>query len=229
VEDTPSARIVPFGSGLSGRAKALLYRGTVRLDVKISPQGTVRTVSPIGGNPALVEAAVAAVKKWKYAPASSDTDTQVTVVLICVINSRRWIERILLLVREHTGPLSATSPPSSLVLFVHHCLSGAKYSRSAPASVCRSPVKTSSASGQGLLLSHGEHLVELCGRLLSIRRTCTYAAGPCIPTRDIKRGRTGTPECAPGNSAYTAYWTPRDTSHPDRKSASLRADGGATP
>jgi TonB family protein len=60
--------------------KRFYIGGTVRLDVKISPQGTVRTVSPIGGNPALVEAAVAAVKKWKYAPASSDTDTQVTVV-----------------------------------------------------------------------------------------------------------------------------------------------------
>jgi len=54
--------------------------GTVRLDVKVSAQGTVRTVSPVGGNPALVEAAIAAVKKWKYTPASSDTETQVTIV-----------------------------------------------------------------------------------------------------------------------------------------------------
>ena len=54
--------------------------GTVRLDVKISSQGSVRTVSPVGGNPALVEAAVTAVKRWKYAPASSDTETQITIV-----------------------------------------------------------------------------------------------------------------------------------------------------
>ena len=60
--------------------KRFYIGGTVRLDVKISPQGTVRTVSPVGGNPALVDAAVAAVKKWKYTPASSDTETQLTIV-----------------------------------------------------------------------------------------------------------------------------------------------------
>ena len=60
--------------------KRFYIGGTVRLDVKISPQGTVRTVAPLGGNPALVEAAVTAVKKWKYTPAGSDTGTQVTVI-----------------------------------------------------------------------------------------------------------------------------------------------------
>jgi len=60
--------------------KRFYIGGTVRLDVKISPQGTVRTVLPLGGNPVLVEAAVTAVKKWKYTPASSDTGTQVTIV-----------------------------------------------------------------------------------------------------------------------------------------------------
>jgi TonB family protein len=60
--------------------KRFYIGGTVRLDVKISPQGTVRTVSPVGGNPVLVEAAVTAVKRWKYTPASSDTETQITIV-----------------------------------------------------------------------------------------------------------------------------------------------------
>jgi periplasmic protein TonB len=60
--------------------KRFYIGGTVRLDVTISPQGTVRTVSPLGGNPILVEAAVTAVKKWKYTPASSDTETQITIV-----------------------------------------------------------------------------------------------------------------------------------------------------
>ena len=53
--------------------------GTVRLDVKISPQGTVRAVSPVGGNPALVEAAATAVKKWKYSPADTKTNVRVNV------------------------------------------------------------------------------------------------------------------------------------------------------
>jgi TonB family protein len=60
--------------------KRFYIGGTVRLDVTISPQGTVRTVSPVGGNPVLVEAAVTAVKRWKYTPASSDTETQITIV-----------------------------------------------------------------------------------------------------------------------------------------------------
>lgn len=60
--------------------KRFYIGGTVRLNVKISPQGTVRTVSPVGGNPVLVEAAVTAVKRWKYTPASAETETQITIV-----------------------------------------------------------------------------------------------------------------------------------------------------
>lgn len=51
--------------------------GIVRLEIVISPKGSVDTVSPIGGNPVLVEAASAAVRKWKYVPADNETKTQV--------------------------------------------------------------------------------------------------------------------------------------------------------
>jgi TonB family protein len=51
--------------------------GVVRLEIAISPRGTVDSVVAIGGNPVLVEAASAAVKRWKYAPADSETRTQV--------------------------------------------------------------------------------------------------------------------------------------------------------
>jgi TonB family protein len=49
--------------------------GAVRLSIEITPRGTVRKISPIGGNPVLVDAAVLAVKQWKYVPAET-TDTQ---------------------------------------------------------------------------------------------------------------------------------------------------------
>jgi TonB family protein len=49
--------------------------GVVRLSVEITPKGTVRTVSPLGGNPILVESAIEAVKQWKYTP----TDTSQTI------------------------------------------------------------------------------------------------------------------------------------------------------
>ena len=51
--------------------------GKVRLKIGVSPRGTVDTVTPIGGNPILTDAAVAAVKKWKYAPAASATTMDV--------------------------------------------------------------------------------------------------------------------------------------------------------
>lgn len=51
--------------------------GVVRLEIVISAKGTVDTISPLGGNPVLVEAASAAVRRWKYAPADAETKTQV--------------------------------------------------------------------------------------------------------------------------------------------------------
>jgi len=40
----------------------------------VSPAGNVKTITPVGGNPILVDAASDAVKLWKYAPAEN-TDT----------------------------------------------------------------------------------------------------------------------------------------------------------
>jgi TonB family protein len=51
--------------------------GVVRLEITISARGSVDQVSPLGGNPVLIEAASAAVRKWKYAPSDSETKTQV--------------------------------------------------------------------------------------------------------------------------------------------------------
>ena len=51
--------------------------GIVRLEILISAKGTVDQVSPLGGNPVLIEAASNAVKKWKYAPADSESKTEV--------------------------------------------------------------------------------------------------------------------------------------------------------
>jgi TonB family protein len=51
--------------------------GVVRLELSISAKGSVDSVTPLGGNPVLVEAASAAVRKWKYAPADAESKTQV--------------------------------------------------------------------------------------------------------------------------------------------------------
>jgi len=48
--------------------------GVVRLTVVVTANGNVKSVSPVGGNPILVDAAMDAVKQWKYAPSeASDT------------------------------------------------------------------------------------------------------------------------------------------------------------
>ncbi len=53
--------------------------GVVRLLVLISPKGSVDTVNQLGGNAALVEAATNAVKKWKYAPAETETTQEISI------------------------------------------------------------------------------------------------------------------------------------------------------
>ena len=56
--------------------------GVVRLSISISPNGSVGKISPIGGNPILVDAATLAVKQWKYVPADHPTTTEVQLDFI---------------------------------------------------------------------------------------------------------------------------------------------------
>jgi TonB family protein len=56
--------------------------GVVRLSISISPNGSVGKISPIGGNPILVDAATLAVKQWKYVPADHPTTTEIQLDFI---------------------------------------------------------------------------------------------------------------------------------------------------
>jgi TonB family protein len=47
--------------------------GTARVQLVIAPEGNVKDIRILGGNPVLVQAAVDAVKKWKYEPAANET------------------------------------------------------------------------------------------------------------------------------------------------------------
>jgi len=53
--------------------------GLVRLSATVLPNGTVAKVQIRGGNPILAEAAVAAVRKWKYAPAPTETSEEISL------------------------------------------------------------------------------------------------------------------------------------------------------
>jgi protein TonB len=54
--------------------------GKVRIAVVIAPNGTIRNAKLIGGHPILVDAAMDAVKKWKYEPSPNETSDTVEVV-----------------------------------------------------------------------------------------------------------------------------------------------------
>jgi len=56
--------------------------GIVRLSISISPNGSVGKISPIGGNPILVDAATLAVKQWKNVTADHTTTTEVQLDFI---------------------------------------------------------------------------------------------------------------------------------------------------
>jgi protein TonB len=49
-------------------AKSARIQGTVRLSASIAPNGTVKDLRVLSGNPLLVDAAQNAVKQWTYQP-----------------------------------------------------------------------------------------------------------------------------------------------------------------
>ena len=53
--------------------------GLVRILVVVTPGGGVKQTEDLGGNPALVTAAEAAVKQWKFEPAQNETREIVTL------------------------------------------------------------------------------------------------------------------------------------------------------
>ena len=54
-------------------ARKLGLAGTVKLEVTVAPNGTVKDTKVIGGNPILVNAAIDAMKRWKFEPGAGET------------------------------------------------------------------------------------------------------------------------------------------------------------
>lgn len=91
---TPGVIVLPVVSDRTPKERVLLTRvdpeypetlkqmgitGTVRLELTISPKGTVEGAVALGGNPILSEAALKAVRQWIYSPAPSRTSLEVTI------------------------------------------------------------------------------------------------------------------------------------------------------
>jgi protein TonB len=58
-------------------ARKMNITGTVKIQVVIAPNGSVKAVKLVGGHPVLATAAMESVKKWKYEPAKDETTTVV--------------------------------------------------------------------------------------------------------------------------------------------------------
>jgi TonB family protein len=54
-------------------ARGINLSGTVKIKAVVSPDGEVKQVEVVGGHPLLVNAALDAVKQWRYAPAKKET------------------------------------------------------------------------------------------------------------------------------------------------------------
>ena len=58
-------------------ARKMNITGTVKVQIIVAPNGTVKNAKVIGGHPVLANAAMDTVRKWRYEPAKDETTTVV--------------------------------------------------------------------------------------------------------------------------------------------------------
>jgi TonB family protein len=54
-------------------ARKMNITGTVKVEVVVSPNGTVKEAKVVGGHPVLANAALDAVRKWRFEPAAVES------------------------------------------------------------------------------------------------------------------------------------------------------------
>lgn len=54
-------------------ARKMNISGTVKIEVVVAPNGSVKEARVVGGHPVLANAALDAAKKWKFEPSSGDS------------------------------------------------------------------------------------------------------------------------------------------------------------
>lgn len=57
-------------------AKRIHIAGTVKVEIVIAADGSIKSSKVLGGHPMLVEAVERALKKWKYAPTGSESSLE---------------------------------------------------------------------------------------------------------------------------------------------------------
>ena len=54
-------------------ARQMNVSGTVKIEVVIAADGSVKSLKPLGGHPLLIQSASEALKKWRFAPGPETT------------------------------------------------------------------------------------------------------------------------------------------------------------
>jgi TonB family protein len=57
-------------------ARRMNLNGSVRVEIVIAADGTIKSAKVLGGHPILAEAVQRALKKWKYPPGAAETTLQ---------------------------------------------------------------------------------------------------------------------------------------------------------
>lgn len=52
-------------------ARQMKLKGTVRLEVEVAADGSVKATKPLGGHPLLIQSAEQAVRKWRFEPGAA--------------------------------------------------------------------------------------------------------------------------------------------------------------
>ena len=64
------SKILP---ALPDLARKMNISGTVKIEVVVAPNGTVKDARVVGGHPVLANAALDAAKKWRFEPAAGES------------------------------------------------------------------------------------------------------------------------------------------------------------
>lgn len=64
------SQVQPFYPELARKMK---ITGTVKIEVTVAPNGTVKEARVVGGHPVLANAALDAAKKWRFEPAAAES------------------------------------------------------------------------------------------------------------------------------------------------------------
>ena len=57
-------------------ARRMNISGTVKVEIVIAADGTIKSAKVLGGHPLLADAVQKALKRWKYAPGAAETTMQ---------------------------------------------------------------------------------------------------------------------------------------------------------